>query len=419
MSLDHFPIFAERRFQPSERPSYSSHDHLISSPSSWSYSNRTSPDDNASFHQQIPSWNTSHYSPWNTATYSSPPPPSPPPYVALPSSYRHSPAFTYFHHSDFPPSSSRPLVPSIHPSHPSSLSPVPSASRPAQNGLSSMAPDPKFDSHPWGDGLYTIDDPEPASNSEHPASSVATSPSARASSIVSSASVAPVKVEPEDAVPSDCFVMEFSAPTPAAQASSSLAPPTEVPLRATQASKAMRKMMGVFRLNPFSMHESGGQPTTTWTGEEAGPLEDEPQMFEFQLDLPGYERAASDPVHPLPFTNKLDGDFDDSGSWTECSEPPLHYATPSHAGWLGNDSPASYSLPSLRPYSPHPSLHSPSPSAVSPRRTPLENASSDYASPYTLPMPSSCATSIDNLPSISTMARRWSSTTNHQHPFMI
>lgn len=382
MSLDHFPMFAERRFQPSERSSYPVHDHLIPSTSAWSYSSRASPDTHTAFPQHIPSsWNTTHYSAWSTpsVTYSSPPPPSPPPYVAINSGYRHS-AFALFHHTDLPPSSSRPIIPSIHPSLSSSLSPTTSSARSAQNSLSSITPNPKYDSNPWGDGLYTIDDPETASNSERPVSSVATSPSARASSIASSVSIPPVKLEPEDSVAADCFVMEFSASTPAAQASSSLAPPTEVPLRATQASKAMRKMMGVFRLNPFSMHESAGQPTTTWTGEEAGPLEEEPQMFEFQLDLPGYERAPSNPVQPQPTSsNNVDGNLDDSGSWPECNEPSLHYSTASHAGWLGNDSMASYTLPSVRPYSPHPPLHSPSPSSVSPRRTPLDNPSSDVS----------------------------------------
>jgi hypothetical protein len=378
MSLDHFPMFAERRFQPSERPSYPTHDHLIPSTSAWSYSSRASPDAHTAFpHHISSSWSTPQCSTWSTpsVTYS-PPPPSPPPYVALGPGYRHS-AFALFPHTDYPASSSRPLLNSL----PSSLSPTASSTRLAQNSLSSITPNPKYDSHPWGDGLYTIDDPETASNSERPASSVATSPSARASSISSSASIPQVKVEPEDVVAADCFVMEFSAPTPAAQASSSLAPPTEVPLRATQASKAMRKMMGVFRLNPFSMHESGAQPTTTWTGEEAGPLEEEPQMFEFQLDLPGYEPAPSDPVQPQPASsNKLDGDFDDTGNWAECNEPTLHYPSASQPAWLGNDSPASYTLPSLRPYSPHPPFHSPSSSSVSPRRTPLDIASSDVSS---------------------------------------
>ena len=375
MSLDHFPLFTERRF---DRPSYPAHDHLAS----WSYS-RPSPDANPAFpHQMQSSWNAAQYPTWSApsvAYSSSPPPPSPPPYVALNPTFRHS-AFTLFHQTDYPAASSRPLLSTMHQSIPSSLSPTASSARQAQNSLSSIPQNPKYDSHPWGEGLYTIDDPETASNSERPASSVATSPSARASSISSSVSIPPVKVEPDDSVASDCFVMEFSAPTSAAQASTSLAPPTEVPLRATQASKAMRKMMGVFRLNPFSMHESGAQPATTWTGEEAGPLEEEPQMFEFQLDLPGYERAQSDPVQPQPASStKPDGDFDDAGSWGECNEPTLHYPSASHPAWLGNDSPASYTLPSLRPYSPHPALHSPSPPSVSPRRTPLDNPSSEVS----------------------------------------
>jgi hypothetical protein len=67
----------------------------------------------------------------------------------------------------------------------------------------------------------------------------------------------------------------------------SLAPPTQVPLRTTQASTEMRKMMGVFRLNPFSMHNgsSKGVSSSAWYGEDIGPLEEEPVTFEFQLDL--------------------------------------------------------------------------------------------------------------------------------------
>jgi hypothetical protein len=92
-----------------------------------------------------------------------------------------------------------------------------------------------------------------------------------------------------------------------------LAPPTEVPLRATQASARMRRMMGVFRLNPFAMHARGGRGVLApWAGGEARPLDEAPQIFEFQLELaaenppkveePGYSsldathlRAAENP----------------------------------------------------------------------------------------------------------------------------
>ena len=98
-----------------------------------------------------------------------------------------------------------------------------------------------------------------------------------------------VKVEPED--PDGCFIMELSSMSPSLALSVSgslkqtLAPPTEVPLRATQASKEMRKMMGVFRLNPFAMHsgEGRGVMPALWCG--GGPLEEEPLIFEFQLDI--------------------------------------------------------------------------------------------------------------------------------------
>ncbi|KAJ3879508.1 hypothetical protein F5051DRAFT_451494 [Lentinula edodes] len=79
--------------------------------------------------------------------------------------------------------------------------------------------------------------------------------------------------------------------------SQALAPPTEVPLRATQACDDMRQMMRSFRLNPFSIFTSNGKdlksdisdcsdldPVVTWCGEIAKPLDEEPLIFEWQLD---------------------------------------------------------------------------------------------------------------------------------------
>jgi len=129
-----------------------------------------------------------------------------------------------------------------------------------------------------------------------------------------------VKIEPND--PDGCFIMElpatgtcgesFGLSAPSAGAaytlsllSQSLAPPTEVPLRATQASKEMKQMMGVFRLNPFAMHslsvkledredgftwDEDSQPP--WCG--GRPLDEEPLMFEFQLDLNGSDGEGGD-----------------------------------------------------------------------------------------------------------------------------
>lgn len=151
-------------------------------------------------------------------------------------------------------------------------------------------------------------DQSPQAGSRHP--------SLPTSANISSSLQAAVKVEPEE--PDGCFILELSGSpaktgggmglsAPAALLaysrsllSQSLAPPTEVPLRATQANKEMRTMMGVFRLNPFSMHslsvnlEDGmgvrddadwEDPQSPWSGGEAHPLEEEPVMFEFQLNL--------------------------------------------------------------------------------------------------------------------------------------
>ncbi|KAL9710369.1 hypothetical protein Ac2012v2_006670 [Leucoagaricus gongylophorus] len=59
--------------------------------------------------------------------------------------------------------------------------------------------------------------------------------------------------------------------------------PTHVPLRATQAPKRMKGMMGVFRINPFAIHTAHADlAPISW---QPGPLDQEPVMLEFQLDL--------------------------------------------------------------------------------------------------------------------------------------
>ncbi|KZP07701.1 hypothetical protein FIBSPDRAFT_965421 [Athelia psychrophila] len=65
-----------------------------------------------------------------------------------------------------------------------------------------------------------------------------------------------------------------------------LVPPSEVPLRATGATKDMRKLMSVFRLNPFSIHPHSGHGVSDplMNGERAGPLTEEPRYINFQLN---------------------------------------------------------------------------------------------------------------------------------------
>ena len=68
-------------------------------------------------------------------------------------------------------------------------------------------------------------------------------------------------------------------------------------------------MMGVFRLNPFAMHSlsRGGEvddspdasptPSATWSA-DAGPLEHEPVMFEFQLHISRPDTEHDRPQEP-------------------------------------------------------------------------------------------------------------------------
>ncbi|KAG1761080.1 hypothetical protein EDD22DRAFT_848000 [Suillus occidentalis] len=364
MSLDHYPILTDRRLQ--------SYDSI--SPPQWNYNSRS--DIQTDYTSNSSSWNVNLLNNWSNE-------------VASPSSsyLRHPGPYPY--------------------TEPSQRQPSPFERHHRSQSASTF----KFDDASWGSTLYTMDDRSTPSHSIPPTVTSA-SPSARASSRASSSRSPPVKLEQDDVSGADCFVMEFATSVPAAQDSASLAPPTEVPLRATQASKAMRKMMGVFRLNPFSMHEGGGQAMSSWMGEDAGPLDEEPQVFEFQLDV-GYRDSDEEELeehHLQPLIEVPEPAPDENTRWAEGDESDLSY--PSHNSWATNDPPC-YTLPSLRSYN----SHSPSLSSASSRKTPLDMSASEYT--YTLHGSGSCGSTTDNLPSLSSMARRWSIPANLQAPFMI
>jgi len=178
-------------------------------------------------------------------------------------------------HGQYPESSQRTNLPSSSPSsYQPLLSNLPLPTSPSETR---HTPSPTKLNELWGSNLYTIEDARPPSLPPR-----------------DDTSTPPVKQEPDDG-----FIMEFTnSPSSPTIFDHSLAPPTEVPLRATQASKEMRKMMGVFRLNPFTMHNSGGRGAhmPSWNGEEAGPLQEEPQLYEFQLILEGVEPDSDEPL---------------------------------------------------------------------------------------------------------------------------
>ncbi|KAG1869889.1 hypothetical protein F4604DRAFT_1772235 [Suillus subluteus] len=414
MSLDHYPILTDRRFhQQSERQSYQIHDSISLAPTHWNYQSRSQNEIPHDYSSSSSSWNVNLLNNWsNEVVPSSSPVPSSPSY---PVNLRH------------PGSGHEPSQRHLQSTSPQSLSSGLSSSSFERQVLQHRSPSAgstfKFDDASWGATLYTIhDDRSTPSHSLPPPTVTSTSPSARTSSRASSSRSPPVKLEQDEVSSADCFVMEFATAVPAAQDSTSLAPPTEVPLRATQASKAMRKMMGVFRLNPFSMHEGGGQAMSTWMGEDAGPLDEEPQVFEFQLDV-GYrdsdeELEEQSPSHLQTLIEVPEPGPDENTRWAEGDDSDLSYPPVSHNSWATNDpSCHSYTLPSLRSYNSHP--HSPSLSSTSSRRTPLDMSASEYSGTYTLHGSGSCGSSTDNLPSLSSMARRWSIPANLQAPFMI
>ncbi len=111
-------------------------------------------------------------------------------------------------------------------------------------------------------------------------------------------------------------------------------------------------MMGVFRLNPFAMHsfhlngdgesakENGmASPAVSWCS-EVGPLEEEPIIFEFQLDIIGGIKKE----------NEGEGETD-----SKDDAPPAESELPGFSA---------HEESQLRPFSPEFELHERRPSVV-------------------------------------------------------
>ena len=78
-------------------------------------------------------------------------------------------------------------------------------------------------------------------------------------------------------------------------------------------------MMGVFRLNPFTMHNAGGRagvPMPSWNGEDAGPLEEEPLLYEFQLLLENVALETDEVLRSFSPDFEIGG-VEEEGEWQE------------------------------------------------------------------------------------------------------
>ncbi|KIP07262.1 hypothetical protein PHLGIDRAFT_424795 [Phlebiopsis gigantea 11061_1 CR5-6] len=236
------------------------------------------------------------------------------------------------------------------------------------------------------------------------------------------------RVKQEDV--QDDFIFEAPAPSdaPALPAFSSM---TEVPLRATQATKEMRRMMTVFRLDPFTMHNAVRDPNAnvTWNGEPIGPLREKPTLHEFQLEVSDRVKAEPSPLlhHVLldepdhsgsrrhrpsptpspplydslgsPSLSPLDHhahDWPESSSDTPSlgyptdliqSEPYSTVMTPADgiAASMSINLSSRYSAPSLR-MPPHPSSLTTSLSSITRQRSPLSHSSLSYQSSSSPPL---------------------------------
>ncbi|EAU89429.1 hypothetical protein CC1G_07655 [Coprinopsis cinerea okayama7 len=194
--------------------------------------------------------------------------------------------------------------------------------------------DVMFVHHPYGDASATT---PPSSTNSRPASAAAPEPQLHPpvvqlepsnASTTDSADHGALKTEDDEPLG---FVMEPGTSTGGGCLSFSPLP-MEVPLRATQASDDMRKMMNVFRLNPFANTEgrrggscfsdsSSGPPSSESSPKhlEARPLEEEPLLFEFQVELDRPDILSPDPDSDSGSDEGSSGGQDDS----PLSTPPL------------------------------------------------------------------------------------------------
>ncbi|KAF8635368.1 hypothetical protein AX15_000373 [Amanita polypyramis BW_CC] len=185
---------------------------------------------------------------------------------------------SYSIQSDFPESSQRTSI---------SSSPVNVAVNYGYQNDMQRSPSKSPDCSDDGQRLYTMDEAD-------------TPLSCRSPSFPSPS----IKTEQSDA--NGCFVMELSAAqVKAISLSQSMAPQTGVPIRATHAPDEMRKMMGRFRIDPFAIHSGENRGVVAPRGGgEACPLEEEPLIFEFQLDLNNAQSNDSeDPSNDISQTD--------------------------------------------------------------------------------------------------------------------
>nr|QHB50194.1 hypothetical protein [Sparassis latifolia] len=136
-------------------------------------------------------------------------------------------------------------------------------------------------------------------------------------------------IKPEPSDPDSDFIFELEPASPPPTDPDHLSSCTEVPLRATNASPAMRKMMSVFRLHPFAVHNGRGAAVAAVPLVDVGPLTEEPIMVEFQVYL------------PYPLVPQSPEPDDDRPQYTR----QRMHAREQPPAWLRSPSPASSTYP--------------------------------------------------------------------------
>ncbi|KDQ58672.1 hypothetical protein JAAARDRAFT_206538 [Jaapia argillacea MUCL 33604] len=202
---------------------------------------------------------------------------------------------------------------SVHPAHPHSYSALRMHSDYGESSISlpalppSLSPMPSKSTSPPPNRLPTSHHKSKRRTSQSSSSSSSPTqahrPSPYSRTAQSPRSKPTIKQEPDE------FIMELPSPSPTRHiiptspyALANTA--STVPLRATQASKEMRAMMGVFRLDPFACMGDGNDG---WRYEdEMGPLQEEAALLEWQLEGPGWDVEEGPSLIPFEEEEDLD-----------------------------------------------------------------------------------------------------------------
>ncbi|KAI0697047.1 hypothetical protein BC835DRAFT_805127 [Cytidiella melzeri] len=182
--------------------------------------------------------------------------------------------------------------------------------------------------------------------------------------VSSSPSPAPQPSSPlvkQEEVSTDCFIFEGPTTWLSSHATSLM---IEVPLRATGAPRKMRRLMAVYRLDPFAINNAPSRPEEgkDWSGDRIGPLTQRGKEYQFQIQMkadvkpePEIPSSRPQPADPTPspvFSSSLEYPDDDNNSDNSETAQPQTWNSPQPVLYslISDDSPQFDTIPTAVEY---------------------------------------------------------------------